>query len=513
MKFKVVSSMRNMGSAEKDIIFLVEDGWNDWFIFNTMYNLIYVDKDGTKTDIGSVKIGQLGLQKGRPPIEKEFEDIGDSFFSIGQSDEYYIKINELNSQYMLNFRDDLLGSLNDMAFNTDLLLNTQSERVTEISLFRDVSLNMVRGQFSRLTKGGARLTPYNFKYESKDNLDTNLLTMYFEVKPDSIIPSNIHVIIGRNGVGKTHLIKSMISSLLSLDQTNDFGKFTFDNSNECIAFANIVYVSFSAFDNICKWYSEQDFDKSIPFEYVGLQKNESEKDGELAEVKMIQLDDEFFESLTDICRRNKSNLWIEAIISLSTDPIFAESDIQGLIKGKKVNKDKAKRTFNRLSSGHKIILLTITKIVEKVEEKSLIFLDEPEGHLHPPLLSSFIRTLSKLLTHRNGVSIIATHSPVVLQEVPSDCVWKLHRFGKNAHAERLEVETFGQSIGVLTREVFRLETTRSGFYNVLKLAVKESDNFNEVIDYFEGQLGSDAAAMIPALLQSKYDKVGDDLDD
>lgn len=67
--------------------------------------------------------------------------------------------------------------------------------------------------------------------------------------------------------------------------------------------------------------------------------------------------------------------------------------------------------FERLSSGHKVILLTIAKLVELVEEKTLVLLDEPEEHLHPPLVSAFIRTLSDLLIYRNGVGIVATHSP------------------------------------------------------------------------------------------------------
>lgn len=60
--------------------------------------------------------------------------------------------------------------------------------------------------------------------------------------------------------------------------------------------------------------------------------------------------------------------------------------------------------------------------------KTLVLIDEPESHLHPPLLSAFIRALSDLLLDRNGLSIIATHSPVVLQEVPKRCVWKINRF-------------------------------------------------------------------------------------
>jgi predicted ATP-dependent endonuclease of OLD family len=80
--------------------------------------------------------------------------------------------------------------------------------------------------------------------------------------------------------------------------------------------------------------------------------------------------------------------------------------------------DAVVAAFNTLSSGHKIVLLTMTRLVELVEQRTLVLIDEPEAHLHPPLLSSFVRALSALLKRRNAVAIIATHSPVVLQETP-----------------------------------------------------------------------------------------------
>ncbi|MCZ5439143.1 AAA family ATPase [Escherichia coli] len=109
-------------------------------------------------------------------------------------------------------------------------------------------------------------------------------------------------------------------------------------------------------------------------------------------------------------------LWI----NWSQTPVFADINIASILNKQDENefKDIAGRVFKNLSSGHKIVLLTITRLVESMEERSLVFLDEPEAHLHPPLLSAFIRSLSDLLINRNAVSIIATHSPVVLREVP-----------------------------------------------------------------------------------------------
>jgi predicted ATP-dependent endonuclease of OLD family len=125
----------------------------------------------------------------------------------------------------------------------------------------------------------------------------------------------------------------------------------------------------------------------------------------------------------------------------------------------------------RSAPGHKIVTLAISYLADLVTEGTLVLIDEPETHLHPPLLASFIRALSDLLVDRNGVAIIATHSPVVLQETPHSCVWKIHRVGDQRTAAQPGLETFGENVGTLTREAFGLEITRSGFHRRVAEAV------------------------------------------
>lgn len=153
-----------------------------------------------------------------------------------------------------------------------------------------------------------------------------------------------------------------------------------------------------------------------------------------------------------------------------------------------------------MSSGHAIVLLTITKLVETVEEKTLILLDEPESHLHPPLLSAFTRALSDLLINRNGIAIIATHSPVVLQEVPKSCVSVLTRTRLVGNVVRPERETFGENVGVLTREVFVLEVVNSGFHDLLVKSVESGSSYQEIVDEYGNQLGLEARALLKALV-------------
>jgi predicted ATP-dependent endonuclease of OLD family len=148
-------------------------------------------------------------------------------------------------------------------------------------------------------------------------------------------------------------------------------------------------------------------------------------------------------------------------------------------------------------------LLTITRLVETVEERTLVLLDEPEEHLHPPLLSAFVRALSDLLFDRNGVAIVATHSPIVLQEVPKSCVWKLRRSGVEAIIERPEIETFGENVGVLTREVFGLEVTQSGFHKMIEDALGVQAEYERVLSRFDNQLGGEGRAIARALAASR----------
>jgi predicted ATP-dependent endonuclease of OLD family len=163
---------------------------------------------------------------------------------------------------------------------------------------------------------------------------------------------------------------------------------------------------------------------------------------------------------------------------------------------KKEEREVVLKTFKDLSSGHKIVLLTLTRLVEKVEERTLVLIDEPEAHLHPPLLSAMTRAISELLVKRNGVAIVATHSPIILQEVPKSCVWILDRILTASKAERPSIETFAESVGILSREVFQLELSQSGYHQILGDLWQNSASYADALDQLGGQLGAEGKAVL-----------------
>ena len=514
MFFTVLPNTARLPSEGKDKAYLLTDNWDDWFKFATMYVLFYYDKAGEQHRIGEVKIGQFGLtsEQRRPPLPDEFDTLNESFFSLGQDDSYYAKLNDLGE----NVRHRILTGLRDVALNSDLFERALDEEVMGVSLLRSVSRSAVRGQFRRIASGGIRLTNYSFSYEAPQNRRAKLPSpkFTFKVRPDSNPPTNIHVLIGRNGVGKTHHLQLMTKALVAPHSSDeDVGAFCNDDNmfeefedNPEPVFENIVSVTFSAFDPFEPLPVRQNKSEGVRYQYIGLKKSSSATDR--APKTPSRFGNEFGTSVRMVTGQAPTlERWRKALSVLEADPIFKEANIAGLADESEVDDEEAKKfaakTFSKLSSGHKIVLLTITRLVETVEEKTLVLLDEPEAHLHPPLLSAFVRALSDLLTSRNGVAIIATHSPVVLQEVPRSCVWKIRRSGREVAIERPDIQTFGENVGVLTREVFGLEVTDTGFHQLLAQSVERTPEYDEVLESFNEQLGAEARAIVRGMIASR----------
>ncbi len=498
--FLVTNRFGDFPAGTKNTVILTLDDWNDYSYY-TLYGIHFLNEKGNSVNIGSVRIGYFGQQEGREnrllKLNDRFENLESDCFSLGTEDTYYENLNELGDE----IRDIILIGLNDIALKPTVFEEAKNEQVTRYSHLRDISESTVTNQFRRIALGGVRLTDYSFSYYfPQDKITTKPLKIDFEVIAENNPPTNIQVIIGRNGVGKSHLLNGMIDSVIKFDNEKTSGKFVFNKSTEAESFSNLICVTFSAFDEFD--FHNKNPNAEIKYHYIGLRNLEK-----IAENKNeSKFADEFTSSIGFIISSSKKARWKRTIIQLESDPIFKNENFAELIdsynsKDLKPIQDK----FSRLSSGHKIILLTITKLVSLLQEKSLVFFDEPETHLHPPLLSSFVRAISELLINRNAVAIMATHSPIVLQEVPRSCVYKLSKNGSFAKYEKLQLETFGENISVLTNDIFGLEITDSGFFKILKDLTKNNSTYEEALESVDNQIGIEGRAILRSLF---FDKNG-----
>ncbi|MFI2366689.1 AAA family ATPase [Promicromonospora sp. NPDC019610] len=505
--FHVVTSLPVTGSPRS--MLLVEDEWDDTSPFATAYRLYYSDARGSLRVIGSLKLGQRDMaaaegRKTRPSIPSAFDRLGDEFFSLGQESDYYNR--------MLGLGDaghHILNALRDMALNEDVYAQASSEPALKSSVMQSVPRSMMVEQFRRLARGGARLTDYTLAFRWVGHRSAPPVQIELRVTPHSVPPTNVHAIIGRNGAGKTRLLQAISHAAVQGSTYSDqyiesasWHESTSSGQVQVHPFTTLVHSSFSAFDEIEPPPAETHV---IPFTSIGLPLNQSAPYGTVAAIRQM-----LSKSLEVCLHGERRRRWHGAVRTLESDPIFAEAGLSTMASDSveptsalAESREHILEVFSSMSSGHKLALLAITQLVEKVEERALVLIDEPESHLHPPLLASFLRAVADLLTDRNGVAIVATHSPVVLQEIPRKCVTVLRRSGSRQAVDHPRIETFGENISTLTRDVFGLEVTRSGFHQRILDEIDGETTFEDLEDSFDGQLGSEARAVALAAIANR----------
>ena len=379
MKFKIVDTLP--ATIEKETIYLVNNSWDDWFEFETVYIVHY-----QRTNIGGIKIGRKGQTERRAALPAEFSSLPHDYFSLGTYIDYYTNLNKLEC------RENILVALRDIAYDLQLFNEVCAERVTRISLLREISPNMVRGQLHRIADGGAPLTNYDFKYILPDKEawgdEYQHLDFHVDIKHKTP-PSNIHVLIGNNGIGKTTILKGMIHALIEDSDFTQYGTFETDWSEN---FSNIVHISFSAFD--MPLFPKHTANAKLPYVYVGLMKLTDSSDGKvhLSIKNRKDLSESFFENYYNIITCQKKTLWERSIDILEVDTTFQDLNLKTWKKiddtafkkyicsmspfenetdsefKKRIHKqyyqERVSELFNSLSSGHKNILLTLASLVE-----------------------------------------------------------------------------------------------------------------------------------------------------
>jgi len=498
--FSIVARSFSPNRGETDHVFLERDSWDD-YTYKTLFHATYSTAQGELVKLGQVKIMRRGMTSGPVPIADSFDSLGPEYCSLGQDQSFYETVRELKFAKGFN----ILELLRDVVWTPIIFDEFLSEHAFTRSLLRSVDTKTI-ARFRQFLLGEHEQTGFHFTY-LRPGVDGPEEVLSFRVEPESLPPTNVHALIGRNGIGKTTLLGRMAEAVCLNDESRgarpEIGQFIHSlDDGQSDGFANVISVSFSAFDDFPVPSGTGQDQLDTRYDYVGLRSFEH------ARLKTLPELTEEFSSSVELCIRSaRFPFWRNAIETLSSDAGFEALGLHLLPQASDDEFVRAcEKVYAHASAGHRLVLLTMAKLVETVGERTLILFDEPEAHLHPPLLGSFIRAVSELLLARNGMAIMATHSPVVLQELPASCVSILTRDGIELSAHRPAIETFGEAIGVLTHEVFGLEVKRSGHHALLSKTVRSmgvTATYESVASAFTGQLGTEASSIVLALLGSR----------
>ncbi|RAI71110.1 AAA family ATPase [Pseudomonas fluorescens] len=200
--------------------------------------------------------------------------------------------------------------------------------------------------------------------------------------------------------------------------------------------------------------------------------------------------DEFVLYLSQITDPTKIALLDSLLANLLEGSAFEDLLEAGLTRWEN---DFVRQSFLLCSTGHKIAALVVTSLIAVSVPSSLVLFDEPETHLHPPLLAALMHAVRAILVNHNSFCIVATHSPVVVQETLGEDVKVIKRHGSYCFVEGVSSETFGENIGLITSEVFGLNPEATDYHRVLDKLVDRIDDQKDIEEFFlQGQMSHQA---------------------
>ena len=531
---------------------LQQDNWNDYG-FNTLYHL-YV-RTGRRSDevtyVGGVRI----LKKGQTTtdhilIQKPFSTLSDEWVSVGASLDYYQRLNELPKQR----RAHILNALNDAAAHPSAVDIFGQEEGWEVSLFRDNpnwqefladASAILQGSFSSLAGVEASFTykpaglekPISLDFKAPDPDD--YLGNYRRIGPSRskvLLPDRIYALIGRNGCGKSTILARLARvAFASPEQraTSELARLGLLEPRS-LGFTRVITISYSAFDSfVVPGQDQKNIDQLAQdiesgegrFVFCGLRDLVAEARADLDKLREDEasaentriadsdrksstrlkpvetLAREFHALIKRIHAEDRLEFFESALEPLLREPSLKEIEepVLRLVKTSRF----ARTDFISWSTGHKIVLHVIASLVVHSRPRSLVLYDEPETHLHPPLMAALIHAIRLILTESKALCLMATHSPVLIQETLAKHVLVVRRTGDQIEINRPRLETFGENVGMLTYDIFGMTSSQSDFHEILDLLVGGYDSIDELESVFEPGLSAQARAYVAAKIAER----------
>ncbi len=536
-EFTVVPPSRADPSPISSVV-LQQDNWND-FSFQTLYHL-YVFTDVFSGGIGPVKILRRGQTKadGIQLAQGRLERLSEDYCALGQSLDYYERLAELPEEIRLT----ILSHLRDALAFPDHAETFFDEPGWSISVLRDVDWESFRRDasvllerdYTRVARLGLELSFQVAGWANPLRLDFSAPSDWQFWVPSGTgkLPERIAVLTGRNGSGKSTLLARLARILHASQRDRSRPELAALGSIEPpgIGFTRVLNIAYSAFDAFqIPGLDERDRRQIADdlrrgtgrYHFCGLRDIVRELEEGLVDTDDPQIESpntafrdrqrrtllkstdelaaEFTRTVEQISKGGRHDLFDAAVKIIASDPSFRDlgTDPASIVM------QAPGDIFALWSTGHKIVMHATASMVAYTQAKSIVLIDEPESHLHPPLLAAFMHALRLILDKNDAFAVVATHSPVVVQETLGRHVSVVRRKDVEITIHPPRIETYGESIGEITNEVFGLNSDATDFHKTLKSMVQAGMTLESIEGLFERGLSLQARAYVMSELARK----------
>jgi predicted ATPase len=464
--------------AEYPCVVLFYDNWDDYG-YKTSFDMHYYDDNANLQFNKSLKILQIG--EDHTNIPQIFDSLDKDYISMGQDIEYYTNIKELGASAY----HPILTALNDIIYCKHNIDELKQLRGFRISLLRFSEAEKAFNEAGIIFRDEENLIEpknfiFNFSCKVPGALAEHIIDFDFSHNETGLY--RITAIIGKNGTGKTQVLANFAHSMSGLRRKS--GIF----SPARPSFSKVIAISYSVFDEFDR---PPETNITFSYKYCGIRENDRLLNAQQIRSKLIN-------AILQIKQNSRLQQWTKIIEALLDTTI----DIAEITN---TTADSNLLFYERLSSGQRILALVMTEVIANISEESIILFDEPEIHLHPDAVASVARAFHILLEAFNSYAIIATHSPIILQEIPAKCVRVFRKQGNYPIVSQLGIECFGENLTTITDEVFETSEERNNYRTHLK-NLSETYSYEEIIELFDRQLSLNAKSFLLSIYEEKIEE-------
>jgi energy-coupling factor transporter ATP-binding protein EcfA2 len=437
-------------------------------------------------------------------------------------------------------------------------LEGEDERRQALIDGEDFHIGMMRNEatFQALRRGGRYLRPNpapdvedaarSFTLAAQLPSAENRYVIDFDFRPDPLFRDRVAVLIGKNGAGKTQLLRALIEAMIDTEvdgapiQNRPGALMPRPEVSRLLVFSSVTSDPYP--DKIEPW-------RGVDYQYFGMTAHkEAGRDAVLLGLSecmrapfdfRVQIDGRGLTRMALLGYAMERlgfdrRIWIPVVaprpgedqlggLMQAPDGLYAPlqvryAELAGIQLVARMDWSRQAIIMNdrmaprRLSSGELAMFRFAVQAVSAIEHGSLLILDEPETHLHANYVSEFMSLLQDLLGATASAAIIATHSAYVVREAPRQRVRVLTLAEGQITVETPRMQTFGASLDKISEFVFGDTNRHHRFQRLLERWVEAEGRalgLQEIVERYRDALNPETMAYIAELLRHPPGGAGD----